>query len=79
VSSRLSFSCTAIEREYRRFLVLNMLYPFESIVPCREVDKFWHAHILDTAAYRVDCERVFGRSSTTSRTSGCAARTTLTR
>jgi hypothetical protein len=41
--------------------MLNMLYPYESIVPCREVDKFWHAHILDTAAYRVDCERVFGQ------------------
>lgn len=25
------------------------------------VDKIWHAHILDTRAYRDDCEQVFGR------------------
>jgi hypothetical protein len=49
------------EREYRRFLVLNLMHPLESVVPCQSVDKFWHAHILDTAAYRVDCEKVFGQ------------------
>jgi hypothetical protein len=48
------------EREYRRFLALNLLYPFEAIVPCHDVDMFWHAHILDTAAYRVDCDAIFG-------------------
>src|SRR4051812_49630238 len=48
------------EQEYRRFLALNLMYPLASIVPCHDVDMFWHAHILDTAAYRVDCDTVFG-------------------
>ena len=49
------------EREYRRFLALNLMYPGASIVPCHAVDMVWHAHILDTAAYRVDCEAAFGQ------------------
>jgi hypothetical protein len=48
------------EQEYRRFMALCIAYPEESIVPCRLVDQFWHQHILDTAAYREDCDRVFG-------------------
>lgn len=46
---------------YRCFLVLNEIYPNISIVPSKEIDKVWHAHILDTAKYREDCQRVFGR------------------
>jgi hypothetical protein len=46
---------------YRSFLVLNEIYPNISIVPTKEIDKVWHAHILDTAKYREDCESVFGR------------------
>lgn len=48
------------EQEYRRFLALNLMYQFEAIVPCHDVDMVWHAHILDTAAYRVDCDAIFG-------------------
>jgi hypothetical protein len=48
------------EREYRRFLALNLAHPGESIVPCEIVDVVWHGHILDTAAYAEDCERIFG-------------------
>lgn len=48
------------EREYRRFLALNIAYPEESIVPCEMVDVVWHGHILDTAAYAGDCEQIFG-------------------
>jgi hypothetical protein len=48
------------EREYRRFLALNLAHPEESIVPCEVVDVVWHGHILDTAAYAEDCARVFG-------------------
>jgi hypothetical protein len=48
------------EREYLRFLALCLAYPEEQIVPCLVVDKIWHAHILDTRAYREDCDRVFG-------------------
>lgn len=48
------------EGEYRKFFALCLAYPDEAVVPCRLVDQLWHAHILDTAAYREDCDRVFG-------------------
>jgi hypothetical protein len=46
---------------YRCFLKLCVLYPATTIVPTRELDRVWHAHMLDTAKYRADCDRVFGR------------------
>jgi hypothetical protein len=49
------------EKEYRRFLTLKKLYPAVSLVPSKQVDLIWHAHILDTRAYREDCNAVFGR------------------
>lgn len=49
-----------VEREYRRFLALRVFHPEAALVPNRVVDEFWHAHILDTMAYEVDCQRVFG-------------------
>ena len=49
------------EKEYRRFLSLKVIYPGISLVPSKLVDKIWHAHILDTRAYREDCQQVFGR------------------
>lgn len=48
------------EREYRRFLTLHLMHPTVSLVPNRLVDLFWHAHILDTAGYQRDCDRIFG-------------------
>lgn len=50
----------AAEREYRRFLTLKRVYPAVALVPSKQVDAIWHAHILDTRAYREDCQRVFG-------------------
>ena len=50
-----------MEQEYRRFLALHLAFPESDIVPCKLVDEFWHRHILDTAAYREDCDRIFGR------------------
>lgn len=49
------------ESEYRKFLALHLMYPDEDIVPCKLVDEIWHQHILDTAAYREDCDAIFGR------------------
>ena len=49
------------EMEYRRFLTLKLLYPSIALVPSKQVDTVWHAHILDTRAYREDCQQVFGR------------------
>lgn len=49
-----------VELLYRRFLALTWAYPAVSIVPSREIDEFWHQHILDTRAYARDTAAVFG-------------------
>ena len=49
-----------LEIEYKRFLTLLVKYPDAVIAPTKEVDAFWHGHILDTMKYAEDCERVFG-------------------
>lgn len=49
------------ESEYRRFLTLKRFYASVALVPSKAVDAIWHAHILDTRAYREDCQQVFGR------------------
>ncbi len=46
---------------YRMFLKLRVLHPRTSIVPTKAIDRVWHAHMLDTAKYRADCQLVFGR------------------
>lgn len=50
-----------MEAEYRKFLALHLAYPDADIVPCKVVDEMWHRHILDTAAYREDCQAIFGQ------------------
>jgi hypothetical protein len=50
----------AVELAYRQFLALKMAYPDRDIVPTKAIDEFWHYHILDTAKYARDCERLFG-------------------
>jgi hypothetical protein len=52
--------CGAVEVDYKRFLALKRAYPEAEIVPNREVDLFWHQHILDTEKYAEDCEALFG-------------------
>ena len=49
-----------LELQYKRYLTLVAKYPREAIAPGKDVDRFWHAHILDTRKYIDDCERVFG-------------------
>jgi hypothetical protein len=46
---------------YRCFLKLCVLCPGVALVPTMRLDQVWHAHVLDTAKYRADCEVVFGR------------------
>src|SRR5438874_7877286 len=48
------------EAKYRRFLVLNLLHPSESLVVNKILDDYWHQHILDTRKYAADCQTVFG-------------------
>ena len=52
-----------IEREYRVFLQmlrLKDLYGLDSVAPTRDIDKYWHHHILDTSKYQDDCQSLFG-------------------
>ncbi len=49
-----------MEQEYRRFLAMHLAHPESEVVPCKLVDEMWHQHILDTIAYREDCEMLFG-------------------
>ncbi|SRR5258706_5369030 len=45
---------------YKRFLALMVKFPEQTIAPTKDVDKFWHGHILDTLKYAEDCENIFG-------------------
>jgi hypothetical protein len=45
---------------YKRFLTLLVTHPETQIAPSKDIDKFWHGHILDTMKYAEDCEKVFG-------------------
>jgi hypothetical protein len=49
-----------MEIAYKRFLTLTVKYPDETIAPSKDVDKFWHGHILDTMKYAEDCQNVLG-------------------
>ena len=49
-----------VEKQYRNFLTLIALYPDLEIVPTKDIDTFWHTHILDTQKYMNDCEKIFG-------------------
>ena len=51
----------ALEIWYRRFLYLSSIYNNKVIVPSKEIDIFWHTHILDTQKYMSDCENLFGK------------------
>lgn len=48
------------EKWYKRFLLLNYKYPRMSVVPNKQIDSFWHFHILDTMKYAEDCEKILG-------------------
>ncbi len=50
-----------VEGEYRQFLFLTEVVGDSiSVVPTTDIDRFWHAHILDTTKYAVDCDAMFG-------------------
>jgi len=52
----------SVERGYRNYLRMLVKHPedLEEIVVSKEVDEFWHMHILHTMKYTEDCEKVFG-------------------
>lgn len=45
---------------YKNFLYLQKKYPHTGLVPTREIDEFWHNHILYTENYFADCQQIFG-------------------
>jgi hypothetical protein len=49
-----------MELAYKRFLTLLATHPEETVAPSKDVDKFWHGHILDTLKYAEDCDKMFG-------------------
>lgn len=45
---------------YKNFLFLKKKHSHLSLVPTREIDEFWHNHILHTKNYWHDCMQIFG-------------------
>lgn len=52
--------CEWAERQYKRWLYIRREYENEPMPPNREIDKFWHEHMLDTRRYFVDSAKIFG-------------------
>ena len=53
----------SIEVAYKHYLgmVVKNQDEAEDILLSKDVDEFWHTHILQTIKYTDDCQRVFGR------------------
>lgn len=49
-----------ISEEYRKFLYLCITERDTGVVPSKQVNQFWHLHILDTQKYAEDCEKFVG-------------------
>ncbi len=49
-----------VEQGYREFLSMYMVQPDGKFVATRDVDTFWHMHILHTEKYAEDCNKLFG-------------------
>ncbi|CAM4438842.1 MAG: hypothetical protein LEGION0398_MBIBDBAK_00582 [Legionellaceae bacterium] len=45
---------------YKKFLLLKKKYFQFSIIPTREIDEFWHNHILHTKQYMEDSQNIYG-------------------
>src|SRR3990167_11446470 len=50
----------AVER-YKKFLILIYLHPTMNPSPAYDMDEVWHAHILHTKEYMLDCKKIFKR------------------
>ena len=52
----------SIEAAYKTYLTMLAKYQehAEDIMLARDVDEFWHTHILQTMKYADDCEKLFG-------------------
>ena len=52
---------TALRTEYQRYFAMIIVLPNEPLAPSHSIDDYWHAHILDTAAYARDCQLLAGK------------------
>ena len=52
----------SVETAYKTYLIMATKYQehAEHIMLSKDVDEFWHTHILQTMKYADDCEAVFG-------------------
>ncbi|MDL9944572.1 hypothetical protein QSJ19_03025 [Gordonia sp. ABSL11-1] len=48
------------ELHYKRWLFLRRKHEGELLPPTKDIDVFWHSHILDTYRYHEDCDHIFG-------------------
>ena len=46
---------------YERWLRLKQSHPRQRMAPTRDIDMFWHLHMLAPVAYHRDCMANFGR------------------
>jgi len=49
-----------VAEEYRSHLI-SIKEGNDGIIPSKDIDEFWHAHILDTRKYVEDCDKFMGR------------------
>jgi len=49
------------EAKYKKWLFLKLKYENVLIPPPKDIDTFWHGHILDTQAYMRDTAAIFGQ------------------
>jgi len=46
---------------YLKWLRLKRTYPMARLAPTRDIDLFWHLHMLAPVAYYKDCMSLFGK------------------
>lgn len=53
--------CAVAYHRYLKWLALKLQHPESRFAPTRDIDFFWHLHMLAPVAYNRDCLRWFGR------------------
>lgn len=53
--------CNKIEILYKKWMICAEEHRDIPFVPNKDIDIFWHFHILHTKKYMADCEKYFGR------------------
>lgn len=50
-----------VEKQYQAFFIVMYRYQEDIHIPTKDIDSFWHTHILFTKKYSEDCEYIFGK------------------